>query len=87
MHVVVRVILLKCRNCNASNGTRNILEPRSFKASSGDIDALKCRNYNASNAQVMLWNLEVIRYLVLQVLLLKSRTLNASSGNSDALEM
>jgi hypothetical protein len=31
---MVTVILLKCRNYNASNDTSNALEPRSYNASS-----------------------------------------------------
>jgi len=41
MRLVVLVMLLKPRNCNASNGTSNALEPRSYNASSGTSDAFE----------------------------------------------
>jgi len=40
-HLVVLVMLLKPRNCKASNGTTNGLEPRSYNASSGTSDAFE----------------------------------------------
>jgi hypothetical protein len=34
-HLVVTVVVLKCGNCDASNGTSNILVPRSYNTSNG----------------------------------------------------
>jgi len=38
---VVLVMLLKSRNCNASNGTSNALEPRNYNASNGTTAAFE----------------------------------------------
>jgi hypothetical protein len=40
-HLVVTVMLLKYRSYNASNGTSNVLEPRSYNTFSGTHVAIE----------------------------------------------
>jgi hypothetical protein len=48
-HWLVTVMLLNCRNYNASNDTCIALETRSYNTSNGSSGALKPRSFNTSS--------------------------------------